>query len=114
MENLLASGHIMHKFAVRLQTVLNRAKGIFPSEIAKCLGIHINSISAFVKRYNETGLESLLRDKTRKPGTAPISDEIKNKVITIACHEKPEDATHWSTRKLVKRVGISHNKVSEI
>ncbi len=114
MEKLLASGHIQHKFAVRLQTVLNRAKGIPPTEIAKCLGMHINSISAFVKRYNENGLDSLLRNKTRKPGTEPISDEIKNNVIEIACHEKPEDATHWSTRKLAKRVGISHNKVSEI
>jgi transposase len=35
-------------------------------------------------------------------------------VIDIACHEKPKDATHWSTRRLAKRVGISHNKVSEI
>jgi hypothetical protein len=69
---------------------------------------------AYVKRYNAAGLDSLLRDKTRKPGTPPVSEEIKNKVIDIACHEKPEDATHWSTRRLAKRVGISHNKVSEI
>jgi hypothetical protein len=35
-------------------------------------------------------------------------------VIDIACHEKPQDATQRSTRKLAARFGISHNKVSEI
>ena len=114
MEKLLVSGHIEYKYAIRLQVVLNRAKGKLPTEIAEYFGIHINSVAAYINRYNDTGLDSLLRDKTRKPGTKPISEEIKNKVIDIACHEKPKDATHWSTRKLAKRVGISHNKVSEI
>jgi hypothetical protein len=42
MEQLLADGHIEHKYAVRLQTVLNRAKGKSPTEIAEYLGIHAN------------------------------------------------------------------------
>ncbi|GHV42751.1 IS630 family transposase [Spirochaetia bacterium] len=114
MEQLLASGHIEYKYAVRMQVVLHRANGKSPTAIAEYLGININTVTSYVKRYNATGLDSLLHDKTRKPGTPPVSEEIKNKVIDIACHEKPKDATHWSTRKLAKRVGISHNKVSEI
>jgi transposase len=119
MEQLLASGHIEHKYAVRLQVVLHRANGKAPTDIAEYLGININTVTSYVKRYNAAGLDSLLHDKTRKPGTPPISEEIRNKVIEIACHEKPKDARtvgppHWSTRKLARRVGISHNKVSEI
>jgi transposase len=114
MEDLLRSGHIEHKYAVRLQTVLHRAGGKSPTEIAEYLGININSVTAYVKRYNTYGIDLLLRDKTRKPGIPPVSEDIKNKVIDIACHEKPENAAHWSTRRLAKRIGISHNKVSEI
>jgi transposase len=114
MESLLRSGHIEHKYAVRLQTVVHRTNGKSPTEIAEYLGIHVNSVTAYVKRYNTYGIDSLLRDKTRKPGIPPISNDIKNKVIDIACHEKPENATHWSTRRLARRIGISHNKVSEI
>ena len=114
MESLLRSGHIEHKYAVRLQTVLHRASGKPPTEVAEYLGIHSNSITGYVKRYNTYGIDSLLRDKTRKPGTPPISDDIKNQVIDLACHQKPENATHWSTRRLARRIGISHNKVSEI
>jgi transposase len=114
MEQLLRSGHIEHKYAVRLQTVLHRANGKSAAEIAEYPGININSVTAYIKRYNAYGIDLLLRDKTRKPGTAPVSEDIKNKVIDIACHEKPENATHWSTRRLAGRTGISHNKVSEI
>jgi hypothetical protein len=88
MEQLLACGHIEHKYAVRLQAVLNRAKGKSPAETAEYLGIHANTVTAHVKRYNETGLDSLLRDKTRKPGTPSVSEEIKNKVTDIACSLK--------------------------
>ncbi|GHV75164.1 hypothetical protein AGMMS49940_24660 [Spirochaetia bacterium] len=94
IENILTSGHIEYKYAVRLQAVLHRANGKSPTDIAEYLGIHINSVAAFVKRYNVAGLDALLYDKTRKPGTLPISEETKNKVIDIACHEKPKDAQH--------------------
>jgi DNA-binding NarL/FixJ family response regulator len=52
MEKLLRSGHIEHKYAVRPQTVLHRANGKSSAEIAKCLGININSVTAYVKKYN--------------------------------------------------------------
>jgi transposase len=114
MEKVLSIGTIKHKYAVRLQVILNRAKGTSSTDTAKVLGIHFMTVSRYVHRFNEGGVEALLRDKTRKPGKAPISDEVKNEVCRIACKEKPENATHWSTRELAKRVGISHDAVNRI
>ena len=68
MEKLLTAGHIRHKYAVRLQTVLLRAKGKGTGEIAGFLGIHQSTASLYVNRYNACGIDALLRDKTRKPG----------------------------------------------
>jgi predicted ArsR family transcriptional regulator len=45
MENMLATGNIKHKFATRLLTVLNRAKGKGTNEIAAILGIHPMTVS---------------------------------------------------------------------
>ena len=114
MEALLSDGHIEHKFAVRLQTVINRAKGFSTNDVALFLGININTVCKHVRRYNESGLEALLRDKTRKPGIAPIQEEVKNKLVQFVCQEKPKHGTHWSTRELSKRFGISHTAVSTI
>jgi transposase len=114
MEKLLSSRQIKHKYAVRVQTVLNRARGHSSGGIALILGISINSINQHVKRYNEGGVEALLYDKSRKPGIAPIPQETKDKLVRFVCCEKPKDATHWSTRELAKRFGISHTAVNTI
>ena len=114
MEALLAAGHIEHKYAVRLQTVVNRAKGVSTNTIASVLGINPNSVSNYVKRYNEGGVEALLSDKTRKPGKAPIPTALKNRLAQFVCQEKPKEGTHWSTRELSERFGISHTAVNTI
>jgi transposase len=114
METLLAEGHIEHKYAVRLQTVINRAKGRATTDVALFLGININTVSKHVQRYNEGGIESLLKDKTRKPGTAPIPQDVKDTITRFVCQEKPENGTHWSTREVSKRFGISHTAVNTI
>jgi len=112
MERILDKGDIKYKYAVRIQTVLNRAQGRSTNDTAAALGLSIITISRYVRRYNEGGVQALLKDKTRKPGKEPISTETKNELCRIVCQEKPENATHWSTRELAKRVGISHNAVS--
>jgi transposase len=114
MEEILAAGHIEHKFAVRLQAVVNRAKGRSTTDIALFMGINLNSVSNHVRRYNEGGLEALLCDKTRKPGTEPIPEKVKDRLTQFVCQEKPKDATHWSTRELSRRFGISHTAVNTI
>ena len=114
MEALLSAGHIQCKYAVRLQSVLNRARGVSTNTIASVLGIDLNSVSSHVKRYIEGGVEALLRDKTRRPGKAPIPRELQNRIVQMVCQEKPKNATHWSSRELSKRFGISHNAISII
>jgi transposase len=93
MEAILSDGKIKHNYAVRIQTVLNRAKGLSTKDVALFLGINVNSVSRHVRKYNEGGIESLVKDKTRKPGTEPISNEIKDEITSLVCKAKPKDAT---------------------
>jgi transposase len=114
MKKLLSAGHIEHKFAVRLQTILLRAQGEKSGDIARFLGIHISTASLYIKRYNTNGIEALVRDKTRKPGKEKISQETKNEIYRLVCNEKPEGETHWNCRTLEQRVGIGHTSVHAI
>ena len=43
MEKLLSAGHIEHKYAVRLQTILLRTKGKGTGEISEFLGIRAHN-----------------------------------------------------------------------
>ena len=114
MEKLLTAGHTRHKYAVRLQTVLLRAKGKGTAEIADFLGMHPSTVSSYINRYNTFGIDSLLHDKTGKPGKEPVSQQTKNEIYRLVCNEKPKDESHWSTRTLGRYVDISHNSASLI
>ena len=54
------------------------------------------------QRFAESGIDGLLRDKTRKPGKAPIAAEIAARVVAMACTEPPHEATHWTGRAMAK------------
>ena len=114
MERLLKLGEIKHKYAVRLQTVLLRASGKEVMEVSEFLRVNKSTVSRLVRRYNERGVEGLLKDKTRKPGTLPISQELKNAICTTVCSEKPKNATHWSRTSLSKRFNVSASSVGRI
>ena len=114
MEKLLKAGHIAHKYARRLQIILHRAQGKSAQAIALSYGVGRSTVSTIVKRYNDGGLASLLHDKTRKPGKAPIDEALKNRICQAACHEKPKNATHWSVRELAKKFGVSKTAVNTI
>src|SRR5689334_5769983 len=65
------------------------------------------------QRFAESGVEGLLRDKTRKPGKAPIAAETTAQVVALTCTEPPHQATHWTSRAMAKVIGISVGSRSE-
>jgi hypothetical protein len=69
MENIRASVNIMHKVAVGIKSVLQRAKGKRSNTSAGFLEIHLTRVSRDEKRYNSGGLEALVRE----PGKAGIN-----------------------------------------
>jgi transposase len=114
MEKLLRAGHIAHKYARRLQIVLRRAQGKSAQEIADNYAVGRSTVSTIVNRYNSGGIEALLRDKTRKPGKAPLSEALKNKICETACHEKPQNATQWSVRSLAEKFKVGKTTVNTL
>jgi len=114
LEKILAVGSIQHKYTFRLHTALSRARNRSTKDTASFIGINIVTVSRYVRRFNEGGINALLNDKTRLPGKQPISDEVKSELSRIVCNEKPESGTHWSTQELGKRLGIGHSSVNTI
>ena len=55
-----------------------------------------------------------MRDKTRKPGKAPIAAEITARVVALTCTAPPHQATHWTGRAMAKATGVSLRSVQRI
>ena len=108
------AGKLPSKFAIRLLAVINLVNNKTEAEIADILNIGVPSVIRYARRYNDGGIDSLLKDKTRKPGIPPVSEETKNEITGIVRKENPGNATRRSVRGLAKRVGISKSSVNTI
>ena len=60
------------------------------------------------------GVEGLLRDKSRKPGKAPLPAATVDRVVELTLQEPPGEATHWTGRMMARAVGISLRSVQRI
>jgi len=55
----------------------------------------------------QKGVDGLLRNKTHKPGKAPLAAQTVQRVVDLALGSPPGKTTHWTGRILAKAAGLS-------
>jgi transposase len=114
LEALASNGNTPQKIARRARIVLLTADGLSVNAIMREANASKTSVWNWPKRYLEAGIEGLRKDKSKKPGKAPLPDAVKAKVVEMAATSRPENATHWSLRLLARANGISARSVERI
>ena len=100
--------------AMRCKIVLACADGERSrSEIAGEVGCNRATVTKWRHRFAEDRLDGLV-DAPRPGAERTISDETVEAVVVDTLETTPPDATHWSTRGLAAKHGISHTTVGEI
>ncbi len=98
----------------RARIVLLAAAGRQDLEIADELRISNQKAARWRKRFLAAGITGLEKDAPRPGRTPSIAASIVEKVIRTTTQERPRNATHWSTRSMAARVGISEASVRRI
>ena len=99
--------------ALRARTVLACADGRTNIAVAKELRVSNATVGKWRKRFLARGLDGLTDEP--RPGTPRrVSDEQVEVVVTLTLETTPQDATHWSTRSMAERTGLSHVTVHRI
>jgi transposase len=99
--------------AQRARIVLAAADGRSSEAIAAELDLTAHTVGKWRRRFLERGPDGLL-DEPRPGAPRTIGDERVEAVITRTLEEKPTDATHWSTRSMARRMGMSQSSISRI
>jgi len=99
--------------ALRCRIVLACADGRAGTDIAADLRINPATVSKWRHRFARDRLDGLV-DAPRPGAVRTIGDDVVEAVIVETLETAPPDATHWSTRGLAKKHGISHQTVAEI
>jgi len=98
----------------RARVILLAAAGKQDLEIAAEIGISNQKAARWRKRYLEMGLAGLEKDAPRPGRTPSIPKTTVERVIELTTREKPDTATHWSTRTMAAATGISEASVRRI
>jgi transposase len=93
--------------------VLLAADGMTNNAVADKVGVHSATVVKWRKRFIQRRLDGLV-DEPRPGAPRTISDEAVEAVVVRTLEDKPLDATHWSTRDLAKRAGMSASSVGRI
>ena len=98
---------------LRSRIVLACADGRSNTAVAAELRVCIDTVGEWRSRFLEQRLDGLL-DQPRSGRPRMIDDADVERVIALTLETTPKDATHWSTRAMARRSGLSHNTVSRI
>jgi transposase len=99
--------------AMRSRVVLLAAKGNSNTAIARQLAVTLPTVGKWRQRYLDQGLDGLVDEP--RPGTSrKLSDKDVERVLALTLESTPSDATHWSTRSLAKRTGLSRASIHRI
>src|SRR6266699_3160339 len=114
LEAIVSDRCAPQKHVWRAQILLATAAGCGTAEIMRRSGKAKPVVWTWQARFMEEGVDGLLRDKTRKPGKAPLPAETVQLVIGLVTGPPPGEATHWTGRMLAKAAGVSLRSVQRI
>lgn len=103
-----------HRLVLRSKIVLIASEGMQNKQIAEELHAHKDVVTKWRNRFAEIGIQGIIRDAPRPGRKRSISQKTVDRIINTTLHTKPEGATHWSTRTLAEKLGVSHSAVHRV
>jgi len=118
LEDTIRRRQTEQRLATRSKIVLLSSEGMANEAIARNLGVGVNSVRLWRKRYAECGFEGIVKELPRGSNQGGKNSgeqaRLRTKIIELTTQTKPENATHWSTRTMAKAAGTTHSFVNRV
>jgi transposase len=97
----------------RVRAVLLMSQGLSGVEIATRTGYTVVQVSRLRRRLAETGVAGLA-DRPRSGRPPTVSAQKRAQVVALTLKPPGAGLTHWTTRELARRTGVSHSTVHRL
>jgi transposase len=114
LEVLARSGTAPFREVRRAQALLLAADGLPNVQIAAAVGVTPVTVRAWRTRFAEEGLARFAEVREGRGRKPSIPAETVDEIVRVTLHETPPGATHWSTRTMAARVGVSRDTVHRV
>lgn len=114
LEKVARSATAAHREVVRARVLLDAADGVANVVIAQRHEVTAVTVRAWRKAFEADGLTkwgTVAKGRGRKP---TVSDEKVAEIVELTTKTRPKGQTHWSTRTMAERAGVSKDTVRRI
>jgi len=102
-----------HLEVLRARVILWAAEGLSNTEIVRRTNLSAPTVGKWRQRFLKNRTAGL-SEMPRSGAPRRIDDDKIQQVVTATLESKPQQATHWSTRTMAQRCGLSRQAVSRI
>jgi len=102
------------RLVVRSKIVLLAAQGWLNKDIAVEVGVGRVAVGRWRTRFAQHRLAGIEKDAPRGGRTPRKRNAQARRILEATTQEKPQDATHWSTRTLAEHLGVSRSMVQRV
>lgn len=113
LERYVRRATTSQRLALRSRIVLCCAEGVDNQVVAQKLGVDPGTVSKWRRRFIRDRLDGLL-DEDRPGPNLKLTDQVVERLITETLETMPKGRSHWSTRAMAKKLGISHSSVGRV
>jgi len=115
LELMARSRSLPHRQVVQARALLLAADGVATNEVARRFDTSDTSVRAWRRRFVELGVEGVGRIAPGRGRRSWLPAGTVAAVVTDTMRAKPDDgSTHWTTRLMAERHGISKDSVARI
>ena len=112
LRSMTRAGTTEQRTAMRARIITRAAEGAAHVVIAAELGVSIPTVLLWRRRFREQGLAGLA-DAPHPGRPRTYGREVRERILAETL-TRPEGTTHWSTRRLAVRVGVSPSTVARV
>lgn len=114
MERLSVSRTAAHREVQRARALLLAADGVANLQIAASVGATAVTVRSWRARFEAQGLTKFAKVAPGRGRKAVIPQAVIDQILDLTVNATPEGETHWSTRTMAKRVGVSKDTVQRV
>ena len=94
LQAIIDDRNSLQKHVWRARIVLGTADGLGTAAIMRTAGVSKTAVWRWQARFMDEGVDGLLRDKTRPPGTPRLTEDVADRIVALTLAEPPGKTAH--------------------
>ena len=115
LERMARSSSITHRQVLIVRALLLAADGVATNEVARRVGVRPDTVRDWRRRFEVSGVDAVGKVAAGRGRKPVYGAQVIEQIVEVTCTTRPPGGeTHWSTRGVADRVGVSRETVRQV